>query len=193
MGTLRDVLSYLEQWKVGGVHKCENGSVLVFNLPKVAPKAYLHDVFRSLDASEIELIEVEIERGMPGWLKGFYGTVNGINLFSCSISIFGLRENFNRDFESNSCQPFSIRTPNIIERMPFSGDAIFIGSYNWDGSLIYCSGDGSPEIYRTERDTFKVLNTWSSLDDFIFQEYNRLLPFFDSQGGEVDEDVPTTP
>lgn len=195
MDTLRNVLENINQWESKGIHQCRNGARLVCHLPKVAPKAYLHDVFPALNEKEIYHLENKVEQTFPTWLKNLYRIVNGLNIFSCTIALFGHRKNNERGFEGASCQPFNIVTPNTTERMPDAPpNAIFIGSYNWDGSLIFCYSDShNPYIFRTERDSFNPVNKWLSFDEFIGNEYSRISLFFNSDGYEKNESSPTTP
>lgn len=169
----------------------KNGAVLIGKLPNVGPKAYLHEVFRGVDSQEIESIENESGLIFPGSFKEFLLETNGLILFQGALAIYGIRSDFDRGADNR--QPFDVLERNVITRPRKSGrDEFFIGSYNWDGSLIYMKRD-EPEIYRRLLDDDVVLSKWKNLDHFVSSEIERISGLFDKFGNELDENNPTTP
>ncbi|WP_298623209.1 SMI1/KNR4 family protein [uncultured Zoogloea sp.] len=166
--------------------------VLIQPTPHVAPAAYFHVIYSSLNESEISEIESLIQRQIPGDLVEFYKIHNGCQLFSGALSVDGLRRNTSRTVDA-SRQPFSMVTPNIDERIKNSPtNAVFFGGYDWDGSLLYCMPNAK-EIFRCNRDSAEPINQWPSLDDFFSSEIERLSKLFTGDGRQIDEDRPTTP
>jgi hypothetical protein len=167
-------------------------ATLLQKTPHIGSDAYLHAFYDGLTDAEISELEKSIGREIPSELKAFYKEYNGLDLFSGSISIFGLRKNHARDV-SATWQPYDLRTPNIDERpMDATSDMVFFGAYDWDGSYLFVRSDGT-NIYRCERDSCKPINSWESLEKFCSAETIRLNSLFDASGQQINPDQPTTP
>jgi hypothetical protein len=183
----------LEKAKAFGYSLQSDNTVLLGQVPHVAPKAWLHVLFAPIDNEEI-LVALEKELGMKiptGYRKFLTNAHNGLSLFSSSIELFGYRKNYNR--RSPHFLPFDIVTSNTVERPSNAGmNKFFIGSYNWDGSLIYVDTSSS-KIYRCERDDSAPLHSWEDLDDFLAKEISRLSKLYDQLGREIDADEPKIP
>jgi hypothetical protein len=167
-------------------------ATLLQKTPHIGSDAYLHAFYDGLTDAEISELEKSIGREIPSELKAFYKEYNGLDLFSGSISIFGLRKNHARDV-SATWQPYDLRTPNIDERpMDATSDMVFFGAYDWDGSYLFVRSDGT-NIYRCERDSCKPINSWESVETFLSAETIRLNSLFDASGQQINPDQPTTP
>lgn len=186
------VMNVVRKAECLGTRELTTGVRLVGHVPHVAPEAYLHLVFPPLDSAQIEKIEEALGRSLPQSLAVLLTKANGLDLFSSSLSINGLRHNYSRTGDE-AWQPFDIITPNVHERPPeMDSSFVIFGSYDSDGSLLTISED-SLEIFRCDRLTSKLLNRWVSLGTMLVNEVDRLDGLFDKNGRQLDVDKPTTP
>ena len=186
---VREVLAEAEA--LGG-RELPDGTRLIGHVPHIGPEAYLHTVYAPLSDEELEVVEGQICRRLPSPLKAFYKCANGLYLFSGALSIDGLRREHSRTGDA-ARQPFSIDTPNVMER-PTGSDpaAVFFGGYDWDGSLLFMM-PSEARVFRCERDVASILTTWPTLENMLVSEAARLASAFDGDGRQIDEDEPTTP
>jgi hypothetical protein len=175
-----------------GEKSCQDGSRLIGHVPHVAPEAWLHQIFSPLSATGLSGLEQGLGKKVPQQVASHLLEANGCNLFSCSLSIMGHRTNYSRTGEG-AIQPFSIIPPNTIER-PKNDDLqrFYFGSYDWDGSLVFVTGE-SNTVYRCDRRSREVTNKWASVSDFISSESDRLATLFDSKGVKLRANQATTP
>ena len=183
----------VSRYKHLGSNKLVNGTELIGHVPHIAPQAHLHILFCPLNNEEIEqmtnMLGLKI---LPSNLIEFYSKFNGISLFSDSINIYGLRNNFNRGIE-DVWQPFSILTPNKLERIKDSKkEYLYIGGYRYDGSKIYLDTI-SNKVYRCSRESSKPLNTWENFGIMLLSESKRIDLLFDENGRKLNPRIPTTP
>ena len=68
---------------------------------------------------------------------------------------------------------------------------LFIGSYDWDGSLLYMTTD--EKVHFCNRDDSTSLFIWDSLSSMLISELKRLYNIFDSHGIQIDDTQVTTP
>lgn len=192
MKALEKVLPILEKAKTLGERVLPNGSRLICHVPHVAPEAWLHAVYAPLLERDIISLEKQIRRPIPPVFKEFLKVANGIQIFSCSMSIDGLRANFARTGDA-VWQPFSIVTPNTIERPKDAQESFFfIGGYEWDGSRLYIDSKTS-KVFRSESGTAKPINEWNNFEEMLVTETIRIALLFDDQGRRIDPREPTTP
>ena len=163
-----------------GTRTAGTGARLVGHVPHVAPEAYLHVVYPALPSSEIPPLESEVGRPLPESYRSFLETMNGLSLFSGSLSIYGRRAISVRSGDA-VWQPFSVVTPNTYERpRSLAADAVVIGGYRRDGSLIYVRGSG--EVIRCQREDPRPLNRWPEFPGMLAEEAVRLSAYFDELG-----------
>ncbi len=168
-----------------------DGNILINHLPSVGMRAYLHVIFEKVDVKRIlqslDSWEVQIPKAFLGLLDQY----NGANFFQGALSIFGVRSQLSRS--SGARQPFDIFEANTIARpRNLKGNELYIGSYNWDGSIVVIENASSVVRHRLP-DSMAVSNEWSDLDYFIKSEVARLSLLFDENGAEIDPHVPTSP
>ena len=167
-------------------------STLIQKTPHIGSEAYLHSLYDGLTETEVAALEKSIGRKIPNQLKEFYKEVNGLEFFSGSIAIFGLRSNYTRDV-SATWQPYDIKTPNIDERPKnATNDMIFFGAYDWDGSYLFLRSDDT-NVHRCERDSNTPINSWKSLEEFFSAEIVRIGKLFNSNGSQKNSEQPTVP
>lgn len=192
MESLDYLLEVVSRAEHMGERTLSNGVRLIGHVPHMAPEAYFHVTYPPLNEGQIDSLEKAIGRELPFELRAFYHKTNGVKLFGYSLSIDGLRHSYVR-VGDEAWQPYSIVTPNTIERPPDADESlVFIGGYRWDGSQL-CMTPNSPVVYRCQFGTAKVLNKWSSFDEMLTSEVNRLSTLFDEKGRKIDADAPTAP
>lgn len=183
------IASKLFEFKNLGFSEDTHKTKLIGHLPRVAPHAWLHQIFAPLERSDIKKIEEELSVKLPSSLVSFFLFANGLNVFSNSLSIYGMRKPISRS--EIAFEPFEIKTSNLIER-PRDAEShhLFIGGYNWDRSQLFMdTKDG--KVYRCLRNSSGKLNHWNSLFSMLSSEIDRLSSHFDENGYENDADVAT--
>ena len=170
----------------------KNGAELFGRAPHIAPMAWLHSIYRGLLAHEIQLLEVKIGIPFDANFKKFLTVTNGLNVFNTTFNIYGSRTNYIRDDE-NVWQPFDIATINKEERpLNSKKDYLFIGGYDWDGSEIFISADGT--TFRCERDDAKIIyNSWDNFNEMLKKEIPRLIILFDEKGKQINPNQSPVP
>jgi hypothetical protein len=185
MDKWKSILRVLEKWENLGEKTTSMGTRLIGHVPHVAPEAWFHQVFWSLQNSEIIGIEAQLNCLLPASFKGFLAITNGLKVFSNNLSIYGKRYSYDR--QGDKCwQPYDLVDHTGKYEKPVNRPlgVVFIGGYSMDGSRLFFNADSScPEcIYRTSREEFKILNTWPDFWTMLENEVNRLASLFDENG-----------
>ena len=164
-----------------GVKKNSDGTELIGEVPEVAPYAFLHSIYHGLSNKEILDIENLIGFQLPLAVKKMYETFNGLTLFVDTLNIYGLRKNNNRSIES-SWQPYDIRTYNVEERIEGATESmLFIGGYSLNGNKVYFNMKNEC-VYLCSKDNISPLAKWSSLEEWLTTEVNRLINLHNDKG-----------
>jgi hypothetical protein len=187
------VTSFIYKYKFIGEQRLDDGTILIGRMPHIAPHAWLHNIYPVLNDNEMLLIQKKIGGVIPKSYTNFLILhSNGISIFNDALSLDGLRKKAGRSIEA-AWQPYSIFTPNIVERIrDAKPHHFFIGGYGWDGSLLYIDAN-TEKVYRCSRTSIKPLNSWNSFGDMLVSETERIALLFDENGVEKDEEKPTTP
>lgn len=192
-----EIINDLKRYEHLGTRTLSNGTRLIGQkplpgLPGIGPP-YYHKIFARLNENEIDLLEIEIQRPLPSFLKRFYILANGLNIFSGALSVQGLRYSYKRTGE-DIWQPISLQTPNVMERpKDADDDFVFFGFYDWDGSQLYATTRNSAVYMCARYQSKRVLMEWPSFEEMLVSEVRRLNTLFDDSGQKVDENVPTIP
>ncbi|HTE13355.1 MAG TPA: SMI1/KNR4 family protein [Chitinophagaceae bacterium] len=181
----------IENYERLGVKILEDSTKLIAKAPHIAPYAWLHSIYKPLNADEILHLEKELSTEIPDDYKHFLSKCsNGLNIFIDAFSLYGFRKRQGRTIE-DSYQPYSIITRNRTERLrDADSDMFFIGSYSWDGSLLYIQ---KGKVYRCTRKFTKPLNEWLSFEEMLVNEIDRIFLLHDKEGKIINEDIPTSP
>ena len=178
---LEKVYTYIYQAKNLGFQKLDNGTELIGRVPHIAPQAWLHAIFAPLNHKQIILLETDMQTSIPLVLKEFYLLNNGLDLFSSSISFYGLRTSYERKGDA-VWQPFDIILPNTYGRSDDSNmDELCFGGYGFDGSDLYINTI-TLKVYRRMPESSVILNTWNSFEEMVLSETERLFKLFDEKG-----------
>lgn len=137
-------------------------------------------LFAPVSRDDLARLEQNLNRQIPGAYREFLlGIGNGLNLFSGTLSLDGLRASYARSGDA-VWQPFDLETVNSLERPRNAlADYFYIGGYFEDGSHLYLDGE---RVYRCSRDSAKQLNHWNSLSEMMIQEVTRISRLFDEKG-----------
>jgi len=183
----------LRKWSHNGVKEISNGATLICHVPHIAPQAWLHTIYAGLTDKNMDVLQENIRGILPKDYVDLLKCTNGINIFSDSLSIWGMRTSNARRGE-DAIQPYDLVSLNEekIGRIPDKWLAF--GSYSWDGStMIYDFSKSNCKVFRCECDSVKILQEWSDLWTWLDSEIERLSLLFDENGIEYDEDTPTMP
>ena len=161
------------QYKNLGYRILNDGAELFGNDTKIAPQAWLHQIYPPLNNDDINNLEQLVEIAFPNSLVDFYHEMNGFSIFSKKFSINGLRKNFSRNIEA-AWQPFSIETKNIKEK-PFNAkkEDIFIGFYSESGNVAYMDSK-TEKISICASNNATSLRLWNNLYEFLNDEITNL-------------------
>jgi hypothetical protein len=192
MDYLDTVLETMNQYTHLGTRILGNGTTLIGHVPHLAPEAWLHTIFTPLNSEELNQVASAVGGKIPSVFASFLLRCNGLRLFSCSVTIDGLRTSFARTGDA-VWQPFSIRTPNVDERPRWAKPTFFfVGGYQWDGSLLYLD-NSNQQVFRCRTKSSKVLTEWPSFEVMLETETQRLAQLFDQEGRQIRPEQPTTP
>lgn len=187
-----NIVNKLKEYENIGFKKNDDGTLLIGKVPHVAPFAWFHIIFPPLLPESIILLQQHLKLEFSKELFYFYTHMNGIDLFSTSLSIYGQRKSYDRTNFHNP-EPFDILTYNFENRpLGFKKDFLIIGGYSWDGSFIVLDIKCN-KIRRVDRDSCKILNTWNTLEIYFLLEVNRLAALYDDNGKKINPNEPTIP
>lgn len=173
-------------------YKTSNGTILLKNIPQVAPLAYLHYLYSPLSKEQVDSLERNFAYQLPEEIRQFFLEMNGVNIFNGSLYINGLRTDLSRTTEAVIQQPYDIVFPNLQGHEYHLKNTIYLGAYGYDCSLIgYNVEDGS--IHRQLKTNKEKISNWRSLTEFLAMEYLRLQELFDENGIKKEGAASTIP
>lgn len=173
------------------IRQLQNGASLIGRLPNAGSAAYLHAVFPPVPREEFEESPSLREARLPLEFREFLAECNGVWLFQGALSLYGFQRRISRDPEAR--EPFSWIDRNTSSRPQGAHpEHFFIGSFNWDGSLLYLDAS-NPGVFRRALKDSTPLNRWDNIWEMLAMEISRIGQLFDKSGNELDESVPTAP
>ena len=180
MEYVRYIQALIEEQKALGAVEEERGS-RYGHIPQLAPEAYNIYTFAPLTEERLALVEQNIGREIPCQYRTFLTHVsNGMHIFHRCLSLLGLQGVLDRrgDFQG----PFDLSIPNVYERPSNAdGNYFFLGSYSYDGSLLYIKDDVSTVYYCARRDATPI-KEWPSFSDMLIEEIQRLKSLHNADG-----------
>ena len=187
-----EILLRLKEYKYLGEKHLADGTHLIGKAPHIAPLAWLHSIYPGLTEQNILELEKQLKHPIPDDYKSFLRISNGLSVFNTTLSLFGLRRNYDRSVDQ-VWQPFDILTSNIRERPENAKSNVFIiGSYDWDGSLLFIDSKTN-KVNLCDRDDVTSLYEWPDFETMLRSEISRLITLFDKNGKELDADSSTLP
>jgi hypothetical protein len=185
---IEHVFTVLSRWEALGVQAFPDGTRRIGHVPHVAPEAYLHSIPAGLTSSEIDQLENLIRRTFPFQVREFFLSANGLKAFSNSLGLFGYRQHYRRgDWSEAAAQPFHIDVPNIkAPPKGLDGSSVVVGYYDFDGSIVIVEADGT--VLRCDSDDARqVLTKWTSFQEWLTSEIDRISLLFDPHGRCLDK------
>lgn len=187
------IIQKLMKWKTCGERTLDNGTRLICHVPHVAPEAWFHEIYPSLDEMRIEEIAIKTGGELPKDLIEFLRCTNGINVFSDSLRLYGFRTSYVRTGDE-AIQPYDLISANMEKERDMPKTWLLIGGYRWDGSsILYDLGLCNNKVYRCDPDSNAILQEWDSLWSLLDLEIDRLSELYDGNGVKYDKDTPTVP
>lgn len=168
------------------------GATLIGKASHISEYAWLNCIYPPITSDEIGKIEAEIKKTIPtSYAEFLMESSNGLNVLCNTFSLYGYRFNYIREVNW-MYQPYSLIDVNNFDKPCNSTeDMLFIGFYDWDGSLLYMTPD--QKVHLCSSSNSQSLMTWDSLYSMLISEIERLYTLFDSKGVQIDETMPTTP
>jgi hypothetical protein len=190
---LASLLKRIEAWTKLGCKESADGSRLVGHTPRDFPEAYLHRFFAPRSRTEWQAYGVNL----PKSLQELYSECNGFSLFHGALETYGIRAHYKR-YISAQFQPFDLITHdrehrNIWHPLPKQSpdQRVFFGGYG-DGSGIFVVGE-SPSVYRVVRNKSAPSNEWTSIQNFLKSEFDRINKLFTPEGYLLRTNLRTAP
>ena len=186
----KNLIRTLNKYEGGGERKLENGTLLICHVPHLAPEAWLHEIYISLSEEQINELENTIPVPLPSDYREFLKISNGINIFSDSLSVFGVRDS------DSSTQPYDIIDENMEAPEGAPESWLFFGGYSWDGTMVMFDlneGTENNKVYLCARESAEILYEWNDFWSWLSEETDRLSKMFDLNGVKLDKNTPTCP
>ena len=191
MNLEKKIINRLKQFEKYVVEIQENDTKLIGKAPHIAPKAFLHTIYKGLSEKNINKLKNNLKTKIPKDYKDFLKFSNGLHIFNTTFCLDGFRKSNNRTTENRL--PFCILTTNHYERPSNSKkEYFFIGGYDWDGSHLYINKKTN-KVHRCAEDNAESLNEWENLNVMIISEIDRLIDLHNENGTEKDENISKTP
>jgi hypothetical protein len=86
-----NIIDKLKKWEGNGFQVLSNGTILLCKVPHIAPQAWFHRLYTKLPQEKIFQLENKLTNSIPEDLKDFLSNFNGLNIFSDSLSIWGVK------------------------------------------------------------------------------------------------------
>jgi hypothetical protein len=162
------------------------------HVPWVAPEAYLNIIHKPAKPSILSNVSARMM--IPIQYIHFLNRYNGAILLSGTVSLYGvvLEGQLLKRSDPFSLPPFNIETENRSWPPPDRQKFLVIGAYGLDGSLV-CMDRGDFSIQVFHREQAQPYHSWSSLDDWLEKEVERLSKYFDSYGRRLVNSSKTLP
>lgn len=158
----------------------------------MAPQAWFHAIFPPLENEDVISLDRDIGIQIPDSYRSFLlNCGNGLKLFSGTLTLDGLRKISGRGLEA-AWQPFSLITPNTIERpSDLDKEYLIIGGYGYDDSKLVMAPDG--KVYYCLNGSANFLENWDSFEELLLTEISRISGLFDGDGKRTVEGKLTVP
>lgn len=186
--TYKQVLDILYQAKKLGWKRLPSGTERIGKTSYFGPLAYLHTTFAPLQDWELQQLEYNLGKELPGEYKEFLKLTNGICLFADGLSLKGVRRVYRSVADEESMtQPSDIIGSNTYSKPFFAKDSyVFIGWYSYgNGFYLYIDKD-TDKVHLCSRRTAFSLYEWPSFWDMLLSETKRLSKFYGEDGRMKD-------
>ncbi|MBO0721400.1 MAG: SMI1/KNR4 family protein [Blastocatellia bacterium] len=171
-----EVVRAMSKWSPKGEKLLSNGVRLICPTPQVAPEAWLHVLYPPLALEKVEGIEKRLGRPLPDDFKFFLRRINGLQMFSYRISIWGLRQNMARTGDE-AWQPYDLVDHNAELERPENSPEEVVYFAGTDGGRYWCFFEFKGKSYRigkTDRRNFHPDSYWSDFGSWLLDEIGSL-------------------
>lgn len=167
------------------------GAVLIGEVPFYKKMIWLNRIYKPIDKNNVHEIEQSIGIVFPEQLTKFLTLFsNGLTFMCGAIELYGNPSILSRRIIR--WQPMYFMNANIYERLKNAPeDAVFIGYYNYDCSRLYMTSD--EVVHYCARWDATTLHTWSSIEEFLISEIERIYELYNDKGERIVPGCPTSP
>ena len=167
------------------------GAKLIGEAPFYGNNLPLNIIYTPISIIDIDKIEDLIGIKMPPSLQKFLNTFsNGLTFMLRAFQIYGKKHILSR--KCFRWQPMDFMMSNVYERLKNAPkDAIFIGYYGYDASRVFMTSDET--VHYCARWDATTLHTWSSLEEFLISEIERIYELYNDKGERIVPGYPTSP
>jgi hypothetical protein len=187
--THHEIRSSLKRWMPTGHEVFSDGTELIGKVPHLGPYAWFHELFAPPIKPNFDqllhyipnIFDFEIGKMLP--------SLNGMNLFSSHLFIYGLRASYRRD--ASVFQPWEITTHHCEKTDKLRGRSaiVFGGSDGLPHGISFVeNADLTIEAF-DRNDWNKPIHVWPNLHDFVTAEIARLSLLFDDLGKPLDSSL----
>lgn len=165
---LENIVTPLLRSSNEGDTKSETGTQLIGHAPEIAPKAYIHSIYKPLTKNELIEFKERIPKELPLQVEKFLMLANGLMLFNGEIRVFGYVP-----IERVAATKIHNYPPNILvsNESILKIDLFAIGWYQSDQSNVFLLSDG--KVVRVDEQG-DVMSTWYDIENWISNEILRL-------------------
>lgn len=149
-------------------------------LRKLAVRFFGNEIAQPIELAAAPTIARAMK--LPRGLGRFLCYSNGCMLFAGHLILFGLRPSFGVPADHLvKFRPVQIDTENFVSRHPrLAPHCLHIGSYFYAQRLVFSDLEG--RIHLSKPFSGQSDRSWSSFDDYLIDEVNRLAVQFDARG-----------
>jgi hypothetical protein len=177
----------LSRWMPSGHKLFPDGTELIGRVPHISEYAWFHELFAPPQEPNHDQLLYYIPNIFTFEVGKTLLRLNGMNLFSSHLFVYGLRNNYSRD--AGVFQPWEITTHHREETHNLFGrNAIVFGGSDAlpDGISFVENTDGTIEAF-DRNEWHKPMHIWENFHDFIRAEIARLSLLFDNDGKPTDK------
>lgn len=178
------VVGIMSKWLPKGEKILANGVRLICPTPHIALEAWLHVLYPPLGIEKIEQMENMLGSILPSDFKYFLQKANGLQMFSCCISIWGVRMTMARTGDE-AWQPYDLVDHNYVTERPLDSPENVIYFASVDPGGFWCFFEFSKGNYRvgkTDRYNFHPDYYWPDFGSWLIEEVESVETFFNSNG-----------
>lgn len=181
---LNKIIYQLRKWDCNDNAILQNGTLLICEVPHVAPLEYLHKIYSPLNTLDIEKIETALKFTLPDNFIDFLLSCNGMDIFSLNISIFGLRKKIDYKHFDRFFQPLDIIIENLGQ---YSLDGFLkFASYKKEFDLYFKDGE-KDKVFIMKKQSDEIVKEYSSFYNWLTHAIEILSKYFNESGKLITE------
>lgn len=165
----------------------DNKVVKICHLPRVAPNAWLHTIYPSVDPQLIVKVKTLLRVELPQEYQNFMRFCNGATLFHTFVEIWGLTT-AKRPDSANPAFDLVVENKKRILNGIQHHNTIMIASYSYGDTIhieISPMPSESAHVLLLDKSEGNILQEWSSLSEWLDYEMTEGRMQYDYAGNEV--------